>query len=352
MPESPPLLRPIPRRTFDLGPSPTDSPEPSSPNAEPSNPDLLIPKEGFSVSRTGSILNLTSSTLFGIYSPTAFEGSRDDSTPWGTEPNANTEALSEKEKLGLERPYPRRHGGFRGIVLPNALKSVLLFVFGVVYGTIIAHLHENHWITPVRMETANRYSWQYVVFWGSAGVALGSVLPWLDLLWEDLVGDEKVSRRPLSSRGEKNNADRPSSRWSPVVRSVGAFVGIAFALRRLPWQSTAQASLTLALVNPVLWYLVDRSKPGFILSTLVGLAGTGTVLGLNPEIVPAPTSPSTKITVPGPGEAYELEVGLSQESIAVGTWIASVLFCACVCFGNIGRQLALGGARKQFLKTE
>lgn len=230
MPENPPLLRPIPRRAFDLEPSPTDSPEPSSPNAEPSNPDLLNPKEGFSVSRTGSILNLTSSTLFGIYSPTAFEGSRDDSTPWGTEPNANTEALSEKEKPGLERPYSRRNSGFRGIVLPNALKSVLLFVFGVVYGTIIAHLHENHWITPVKMENINRYSWQYVVFWGFAGVALGSVLPWLDVLWEDVVGNEKASQRPLNSRGEKNNEDRPSSRWNPVVRSVGAFVGIAFAL--------------------------------------------------------------------------------------------------------------------------
>lgn len=321
------------------------------------------------MSRTHSILNLTSSTLFGIYSPTAFESSRDDSSPWGTEPSPKTEPLSEKEERALDRPYSRRNHGFRGVVLPNALKSVLLFAFGVVYGIIIAHLHENQWITPVKMESIDRYSWQYVGFWGFAGVALGSVLPWLDLLWEDFWGDNgKSSKRPSSSRGDSNE-DRPSSRWNPVVRSVGAFVGIAFAMvslhtlssstriqadsvkRRLHWQSTAQASLTLALVNPVLWYLVDRSKPGFILSTVVGLAGMGTILGLNPEIVPAPTSPSTKITIPGSGEEYEVEVGLSQESIAVGTWIASVLFCACVCFGNIGRQLALGGARTP-LKTE
>lgn len=33
---------------------------------------------------------------------------------------------------------------------------------------------------------------------------------------------------------------------------------------------------------------------------------------------------------------------ISNESIGIGTWIASVLFCSSVCFGNIGRRLALG----------
>ncbi len=32
-------------------------------------------------------------------------------------------------------------------------------------------------------------------------------------------------------------------------------------------------------------------------------------------------------------------LGVSAESVGVGTWIASVLFCSCVCFGNIGRRL-------------
>ena len=31
--------------------------------------------------------------------------------------------------------------------------------------------------------------------------------------------------------------------------------------------------------------------------------------------------------------------GSEYESIAVATWIASVLFVSCVCFGNIGRRL-------------
>lgn len=87
--------------------------------------------------------------------------------------------------------------------------------------------------------------------------------------------------------------------------------------------------MTLALVNPVLWYLIDGTRTGFWLSTVVGLGGMGVYLGLVPDAIPEspPYSPL------GPR-------GITQERIAVQTWVASVLFCACVCFGNVGRQLA------------
>ncbi|KAI4259455.1 MAG: hypothetical protein LQ352_000763 [Teloschistes flavicans] len=49
------------------------------------------------------------------------------------------------------------------------------------------------------------------------------------------------------------------------------------------------------MANPALWYLVDRSRTGFILSTIVGIAGTALLLGINPNIVPAPPAPSPKI---------------------------------------------------------
>ncbi|KAI9848740.1 MAG: hypothetical protein M1837_006827 [Sclerophora amabilis] len=169
--------------------------------------------------------------------------------------------------------------------------------------------------------------------------------------------------------------------WTPVVRSVGGFVGIAFAIvsalqlaagpvstweRKLPWQSTLQVSLTLALVNPVLWYLIDRSKPGFLLSTLVGLSGTALLLGINPELIPQPatsSSPSpssSSLSSPLAGGTSSdshfissswpvgnVDGALMAERIGVGTWIASVLFCSCVCFGNVGRRLAysMNGSR-------
>jgi hypothetical protein len=65
----------------------------------------------------------------------------------------------------------------------------------------------------------------------------------------------------------------------------------------------------------------------------------------------ASTSRSSNITVRhhplienSQGLATTLGLGLvSTESVECGIWILSVLFCSCVCFGNIGRRLALKG---------
>jgi len=109
------------------------------------------------------------------------------------------------------------------------------------------------------------------------------------------------------------------------VRSIGAFVGIAFAVRRLPWQSTLQVSLTLALANPVLWYLLDRSMPGLAFSSAVGVVGTAALLLVNPDFVPVPA----------------IHQAVASEQIGVYTWLASILFCTSLCFGAIGRKLQL-----------
>lgn len=333
-------------------------------------------------------MNLTSSTLYGIYSPTAFEGFRDESSPWGTEANspaaefppeplqrAAEKSAIEPRRMALRRTRSRlSHGLFRGVILPQALSSVLLFGFGLAYGVITVHLHDNHWITPVKLENIHYYdSWQYLGFWGLAGIALGNLLPWLDS-WREGESDSK-----LASADEEDSEDRTPS-WVTVARSVGAFVGIAFAMvsgqvlfstppgflffygttltfgffflqRRLPWESTTQASLTLALANPVLWYLIDRTTTGFVLSTTVGLAGMGVVLGLKPELVPTSTGPSFGASLlNGTGLESVLGTGITQESIAVRTWVASVIFCACVCFGNVGRQLAIGSGVRDVMK--
>ncbi|KAL3472196.1 insulin-induced protein-domain-containing protein [Aspergillus californicus] len=342
-----PILRPRPKRVFNVN----DSSGSSTP-AEPSNSDTLLPKEPGSaaISRNGSIMNLTSPTLYGIYSPTAFESIRDENSSWGTEaetqpPSPNSPRVQptfeRPDSAAVLRTRSRlNHGLFRGVILPQVLRSATLFAFGVVYGIITIHLHENHWITPVKLEYTHFYgSWDYLGFWGITGVAIGNVLPLLDSY---LNGGAKDRTRS----GNNQDASEPVLSWPAVVRSVGAFVGIAFAMRRTPWESTTQASITLALANPVLWYLIDHSKTGFIMSTLVGLGGMGLLLGLKPDLIPA-TESSVSATpfLNGTGPEGTLAAGITQESVAVRTWVASVLFCACVCFGNIGRQLAIGTGR-------
>lgn len=79
----------------------------------------------------------------------------------------------------------------------------------------------------------------------------------------------------------------------------------------------------------------------------------GIVLSLKPDLVPA-AADATRGAIPGLNATlrdYGLVSGVTQESIAVRTWVASVLFCACVCFGNIGRQLAIGSSRRDGLQA-
>lgn len=204
-------------------------------------------------------------------------------------------------------------------------------------------------------------------------------MPLVDRFWEQALGENEESDAalqsaetpisPVSASDEDGNSslgsrDELGWDWETVVRGIGAFIGIAFAIvrshfqssgleisltrlqRRLPWQSTLQVSLTLAFLNPVLWYLIDRSKPGFCLSSFIGIIGTAVVLGVSPDLVPTPTalsqvSQSVSFDHPIP------EGLISNESIGAWTWMASVLFCSTLCFGNIGRKLALGHAENR-----
>jgi len=231
---------------------------------------------------------------------------------------------------------------------------------GMGYGLLVRHLHDDRQLAPFQVEgiIKPRNDWRYLVFWGVAGVALGSLMPWVDTLFEAGSRDTPVfeGEDGTSSPRESYESDGILGQdWTPVVRSVGAFVGIAYAIRKLPWASSLQASLTLFMVNPALWYLIDRSVPGFILSSAVGAIGTTILLASNPNMMPSPTgvntsrSPNTTIrhhslTENSQGLATSLGLGLvSTESVECGIWILSVLFCSCVCFGNIGRRLALKG---------
>lgn len=107
-----------------------------------------------------------------------------------------------------------------------------------------------------------------------------------------------------------------------------------------------QVSLTLAMANPLLWYLIDRSKPGFLLSAATGLVGSVVLMGVNPEIMPTPAGLSSgsfgrNSTNHSGGDTLVLGGLATQKTIETSIWVLSVLFCSCVCFGNIGRRLAL-----------
>lgn len=257
------LLQPKPRRHFDLTPTSTNSSTPPSPPGQSSDSSRNEP-DSFSekASRTRSILNLTSSTLFGIYTPTApgYDTNKSDaSTPIGigsqTPARASIDdgrpsiigAYERSEARGAE---PHRHHSefWKNLVLLSE-RVVLLFIFGVAYGVIISHLHDSRQVAPIQVSLrgVEHKSWGYLVGWGGVGVLIGGLLPWVDILWEEVLGNSKdvfaisaLPERPVSPTAVEDGDERPSSRsgsglgadWNPVVRGIGAFVGIAFAIVR------------------------------------------------------------------------------------------------------------------------
>lgn len=240
MTDEPRILRPKARRPFEL-PSNDSSQSSTPPSGEIANNngmDFLDVKNDLAARRTGSLLNLTSSTLLGIFSPTAFESPRDEDSPWDTQIHSSTDLRYQPTSLpqGAERRpafarnHSRRHPG--DVYVPLVLKSSLLFVCGVAYGTIMAHLHENHWITPVKLELIDRSSYRYLGLWGIGGVALAFVLPWLDTVWGK--STSVPGKGGNQNAGNQTKSGTRSSRWTLAVRSIGAFVGIAFAMVRDP----------------------------------------------------------------------------------------------------------------------
>ncbi|KAF2003414.1 hypothetical protein P154DRAFT_86091 [Amniculicola lignicola CBS 123094] len=431
--ETPHIYQPIPRRNFQ--PIETDSPDPFPPHTPPSlhdsnnrssdwlaqlNARLLRTRHnsdesslddegggmlgngfGFghgsrSLEKNKSFLNMTSSTLFGIYddedSSTAEEKS-EVQTPWGTgaetpgrqssvdsgmamgahgNGNANANGrgsldaglkmkdmarrgtVDGKETLERRRPSikqtkkEKKQGMWKGVTIAGKLAA--LFLFGAVYGLIVSMLHQTKELAAVRVGGGvDRESWAYFASWGIAGVSLGSLLPYVDLLW----AGEKQNERVHGTEEEKEPESSLGEQWNEVVRSVGAFIGIAFAIRRLPWQSTLQLTITLALVNPALWYILDRSKPGLSVSLIVSSILTSFIFLSNPDVLPSPALPaimnatlhhsSAKTAAPRAQHPQsELFAGVvSYDNLAVVTWVGSVVFCSSVCFGSIGRRLAV-----------
>ena len=259
-----PLLKPRPRRTFELAPTPTESSDPPSPSPhdfQTSSHSDLKHTRNKSPGRTRSILNLTSSTLLGIYSPI-----ENGPTPYGngsqTPNNRNSvddsrpPVIGAFEKYGQRRPQHRHHHHQRSrslleAAVPTFSRTLVLFIIGVAYGVVIIHLHDNRRIVPVQVEGIERYSWRYLLLWGAAGVFLGQLLPWVDWLWDETIGRRKEddNSHPVDpDKDDGGSHDDPmeeehsvqassvtgTADWLSVVRSIGAFVGIAFAIVRVP----------------------------------------------------------------------------------------------------------------------
>lgn len=186
------------------------------------------------------------------------------------------------------------------------IRIITLFGFGVGFGELARHLHDNHEVTPHTLDISlsdNNLA-TYSLVWGAQGIVLGLLFPFFDWLFPE----------DVNFKQGKSGSD-----WSSIIRAVSAFLGLGLGVRKLPWDSSEQVAALWGLLNPFLWYLFDGSRNGFILSTLVAVLGTLVFAVFFPSHLP--------------------QAELSSMYVSVAAWIASVYFCCSICFGNIGRRI-------------
>ncbi|PON24753.1 hypothetical protein TGAM01_v206261 [Trichoderma gamsii] len=402
--DGPPLLRPIPRRpfAFDLKcstpPQSLTPPQDDESDSEEQRREEEIQLARFrrdlinsgllgsrpsppdsppALTQSQSTANLNSSTLAGIYDcedqDDVFNGVQDGEelhTPWGTgaeTPVKRRESISQAtyELMRDRSNLPRRRMSYKpaeatpvkqpvtpaSAAVSLASRAAVLFVLGAGYGVLVTHLHQESQLLQLTEASSivPRYNGSYLALWGFGltGIALGALQPWFDGLWDGLFGaeDEQVVVEPVEPLSDTPKATASETDWALVMRAVGVFVGVAFAVRRLAWSSSMQLSVAVALASFVLWWLIDRSISALILSAGVGLAGSILVWGVNPDMIPAPAAQNMSSNgIPPMASDADLATALnsiaSQETIEGSIWMVSVLFCTCLCFGNIGRRLA------------
>ncbi len=152
------------------------------------------------MSRAQSIMNLTASTLFGIYGPATGSSSRagwlgsdymdrdEPGTPWGTGAESPTYETMPERGSPAARTRPVRGQVSPGpppgpplsptaLALSLTVRAALLFALGMGYGVLVSRLQEPGPAGTLYMEPAvgsgGSNGWKPLVFWGVAGVVLG-----------------------------------------------------------------------------------------------------------------------------------------------------------------------------------
>ncbi|KAG5361855.1 hypothetical protein CJU90_3316 [Yarrowia sp. C11] len=272
-----------------------------------------------------SFLNLTTSTLFGVF------GSQTNLSELNGEDSETVELgrLDAPEFAALRRdaqgPPKRRRSSFSytkrappkrdskpvkkqpketPFSLGNSpvLKTALLFILGCGYGCVVHFLYEKQ--VGTRRDT-DRLT---LPMWGFHCVLLGLGLPMLDKYKPSTSKPTKGLQRIRAKSGSSS----PNKKWGSLVRTVGAFLGVVYGVKNLNWHSTTEVGVIWALLNPFLWYLLDTTSNGF------GLAAVSSLIG------------AAVMSVIG-----AIPVGLGEWAGLV--WLASNLFCGAICFGNLGR---------------
>ncbi|VVT43858.1 uncharacterized protein SAPINGB_P000181 [Magnusiomyces paraingens] len=240
-----------------------------------------------------------------------------------------------------------------------ALRLGALFAIGVAYGQLAKNLHDNQQVStriftldPTSTSPTLRSLVLFSAIWGLQAVVLGVLLPTVDKKFPQgsikpatlstlinaatsaaAASSASPSAPPLrptsvdsaaaaatAEEEKEQQQEKGGTDWVSVIRGSAAFLGVAYGVRKLPWESSSQVAFLWSCLNPILWFLFDGTRNGFIVSASTAIIETiGFSFFFSSHLPP-----------------FDLAGGVY---LSVVTWVASVLFCCSICFGNLGRRI-------------
>lgn len=197
-------------------------------------------------------------------------------------------------------------------ILRTIFSVTVLGLLGVFYNQVGQHIHDNHILVPHLaskplalgfdiLDTLCGGSAPTPLLYAVEGVFLGCLLPFFD---------------KYLFKVKTNNSFGVDS--SSILRSGVAFLGIAFAVRRVEWTSSIQAAAAWSFLSPCLWLLLDGTFAGFSMGTLVAAVATTSVV----------------IAEGLPVDCYK-----NWDFMATMLWLGNFFFFGFIIFGKIGRYL-------------
>ena len=134
----------------------------------------------------------------------------------------------------------------KGSLLSLTSRASLLFCLGVGYGLLVTRSYSRTENSSAHLSSLtegivfHHAGSKYLTLWGFFGVALGALLPWFDGVWEQAFGHDAGDVDVAVIEDDDDVPTResdPATDWTLVIRAVGAFVGICFAIVSLFSQS-------------------------------------------------------------------------------------------------------------------
>jgi len=260
-------------------------------------------------------INLTKAPLYSIYDNDLDKDNNDNEIYDSLNSNIEKNKFNKQHEV-VHTPKPH----FLTRLIKTLSSLIILGLSGILYNQLGQHIHDNHILVPelaskpldIGIKISNALLFNGIVpkwvIYSLEGILFGLIQP----IFDKYIFNSK----PASSKS--GNSTTFGIDTNSIIRAAVAFLGVSFAVRRIEWNSSIQASIAWSFLSPCLWLLLDGTLSGFITGVFIASVASASVIVF--EGLPA--------------NWYQ-----DFEFTAIMLWLGNFFFFGLIIFGKIGRYL-------------